>query len=68
LGSGETNSPLRIAFRIRNGEVWLGTNAYFFEEGFADRYAMARYGEFRVNRASGDAVLVGLRDEELRRL
>jgi uncharacterized membrane-anchored protein len=68
LVSGETNSPLRIAFRIRNGEVWLGTNAYFFEEGFADRYAMARYGEFRVDRASGDAVLVGLRDEELRRL
>jgi len=28
---------LRVRYRIRNGEVWLGTNAYFFEEGTARR-------------------------------
>lgn len=54
---------LRIRYRIRNGQVWLGTNAYFFEEGTAERYAGARFGEFRVDRATGEAVLVGLRDE-----
>lgn len=63
LASGAPD--LEIAFRIRRGQVWLGTNAYFFEEGTADRYAGARYGEFRIDRASGDAVLVGLRDAEL---
>jgi uncharacterized membrane-anchored protein len=58
-------SALRIGFRIRSGRVWLGTNAYFFSEGSAARYAGARYGEFRLDRDSGDAVLVGLRDENL---
>ena len=58
---------LEIAFRIRGGRVWLGTNAYFFEEGTAERYTDARYGEFRVDRSSGEAVLVGLRDAALNR-
>jgi uncharacterized membrane-anchored protein len=55
---------VEIAFRIRRGSVWLGTNAYFFAEGTGDRYAEARYGEFRVG-DDGEAVLVGLRDAEL---
>ena len=57
----DQNAPgLRIRYRIRNGQVWLGTNAYFFEEGAARRFQGARYGEFRVDRDSGEAVLVGL--------
>ena len=59
---------LRIRYRIRNGQVWLGTNAYFFEEGTARQYESARYGEFRVDRASGEAVLVGLADEHLKKM
>lgn len=50
--------PLR--YRIRNGRVWLGTNGFFFEEGKAANYSKARYGEFRLDRNSGEAVLVGL--------
>jgi uncharacterized membrane-anchored protein len=46
----------------------LGTNAYFFEEGTARRFVAARYGEFRLDLRSGEAVLVGMRDENLRRL
>lgn len=61
------HSP-RIRFRVRNGAVWLGTNAYFFEEGSAARYAAAKYGEFRLDRDSGEAVLVGLRDAQLQPL
>ena len=57
---------LRIRYRVRNGQVWLGTNAYFFEEGSAERYQRARYGEFRIDRDSGEAVLVGLADENLK--
>lgn len=57
-----------IRYRWRDGRVWLGTNAYFFEEGSAERYDDARFGEFRLNPESGEAVLVGLRDAELREL
>jgi uncharacterized membrane-anchored protein len=56
---------VEIAFRVRRGQVWLGTNAYFFEEGTGDRYDDARFGEFRIERSSGEAVLVGLRDGDL---
>ena len=56
---------LEMAFRLRGGRVWLGTNAYFFEEGTGTRYEEARYGEFRVDPSSGEAVLVGLRDRDL---
>jgi uncharacterized membrane-anchored protein len=57
-----------IRYRWRSGEPWLGTNAYFFEEGTAERYAAAQFGEFRFDASSGDAVLVALCDEQLRRL
>ena len=59
---------LRIRYRIRNGQVWLGTNAYFFEEGTARQFEGARYGAFRVDRDSGEAVLVGLADKDLKAL
>jgi uncharacterized membrane-anchored protein len=59
---------LRIRYRLRDGGIWLGTNAYFFEEGTASRYVHARYGEFRLDRDTGEAVLVGLRDEKLQPL
>jgi uncharacterized membrane-anchored protein len=36
----------------------------FFEEGTADAYARARFGEFRVS-PSGDAILVKMRGEKL---
>ena len=58
-------APVKLRYRIRKGRVWLGTNAFFFEEGTAERLRTARYGEFRVDRASGEAVLVGLRDDRL---
>jgi uncharacterized membrane-anchored protein len=68
LAASGTAGSLKIRYRIRNGRVWLGTNAYFFEEGTAARFTGARYGEFKVDRASGEAVLVGLRDAEFRAL
>jgi uncharacterized membrane-anchored protein len=63
LSHGSATTRLQIRYRVRNGRVWLGTNAYFFEEGSAARFTGARYGEFRVDPASGEAVLVALRDE-----
>jgi uncharacterized membrane-anchored protein len=68
LATDGAESELLIRYRIRNGQVWLGTNAYFFEEGEASRFADARFGEFRLDRASGEAVLVRLRDGEMKAL
>jgi uncharacterized membrane-anchored protein len=61
-------STLHLRYRMRNGQVWIGTNGYFFEEGTADRFSRARYGKFRVDPESGEAVLVGLCDDQLREL
>jgi uncharacterized membrane-anchored protein len=68
LDRGNEKDSLRIRYRVRNGRVWLGTNAYFFEEGTAQQYEAARYGEFRVDRKTGEAVLVSLRDEKFKEL
>jgi uncharacterized membrane-anchored protein len=58
--------PLR--FRVRSRRIWLGTDAYFFSEGAAERFARAAYGEFRIDVASGEAVLIGLRTAALEAL
>ena len=68
LAATPTPGSLKLRYRIRDGAVWLGTNAFFFQEGSAERFNGARYGEFRVDRQSGEAVLVGLRDEALKAL
>lgn len=62
LAQPGAGAPLKVRYRIRQGAVWLGTNAFFFQEGREQQYASARYGEFRLDRTSGEAVLVGLRD------
>ena len=66
----KTNRPgaLRIRYRVRANGVWLGTNAYFFEENRAGNFALARFGEFHVDRSTGEAVLTGLRDAQFRAL
>lgn len=61
-------AALRFRYRLRGGHVWLGTNAFFFEEGEARRYSAARFGEFRLDRETGEAVLVALADQALRPL
>ena len=52
-----------LRYRRREGRVQLGAQAFFFQEGHAQYYANARYGELRVD-SDGDSVLVGLRDSE----
>lgn len=50
-----------LRYRRRAGRIRIGTDAFFFQEGHADRYTGARYGDLRVD-AAGEALLVGLRD------
>jgi uncharacterized membrane-anchored protein len=62
----EPGGPLGAAehllhYRRRSGRVRIGTDAFFFQEGQADRYFGARYGEMRVD-ATGESLLIGLRD------
>lgn len=61
------NSQLRLRYRWRNGRLRLATDAYFFEEGSANEYSKASYGEFRVNE-EGESLLIALRDEQLQPL
>ena len=57
----------RMRYRVRNDQIKFATNAFFFQEGDANLYAKARYGEFRVG-GDGESILTGLRDEQLARL
>ena len=42
-------NELPIYYRIRNGNVKLATNAFFFQEGHVEAFEAAKYGLFRVN-------------------
>lgn len=66
-GSALAADELRIELTPRRGHWVLVTDAWFFEEGEAARWQPARYGEFRVA-PDGKALLVGLRNAELRPL
>lgn len=69
LDHGEPLQPgeLRIELAPKDGRWILVSDAWFFAEGEADRWAKARYGEFRVG-TDGRALLVGLRGPELQPL
>ncbi|MFB9067561.1 GDYXXLXY domain-containing protein [Pseudofulvimonas gallinarii] len=58
---------LALRYRVRGGRVRLVSNAWFFSEGQAERYQPARWGEMRVG-DDGEALLVALRDENLKTL
>jgi uncharacterized membrane-anchored protein len=56
-----------LFYRRRGGRIKIGTDAFFFQEGHAPRYERAKFGELRVD-ASGESLLIGLRDENRRPL
>ena len=58
---------LRLRYRWRDNGAKFATNAYFFEEGHAEEYAGAKYGELRVS-GDGEVLLTGLRDAAKRPL
>ena len=71
---GFTSEPLAprsdglvIELAWQAGRWSLGTDAFYFKEGTANRYANARFGTFRVG-ADGRALLVGLAGEDLQPL
>jgi uncharacterized membrane-anchored protein len=66
-GSVPVGTDLKVALNAKAGAWVLVTDAWFFPEGEAARWAAARYGEFRVD-GSGQALLVGLRGAQLQPL
>jgi uncharacterized membrane-anchored protein len=60
-GSPLGPNEILVRYRVRERRPRIATNAYFFQEGTAERYQTARYGEFRVAK-DGEAILTGLRD------
>ena len=45
----------------------LGAESFFFQEGDADKYAVAKYGGLKSN-DEGETVLIGLFDENLKQI
>ncbi|HSX85326.1 MAG TPA: GDYXXLXY domain-containing protein [Cellvibrio sp.] len=60
-------NEIKLHYRVRNGAVKFATNAFFFQEGHAQVYEAARYGEFRVN-ADGELLLAAMFDGNLERI
>ena len=64
-GSNLAPGEALIQYRLRKNDVRIVTNAWFFQEGTANEFSNARYGEFRVA-LDGEALLVAMRDKELK--
>jgi uncharacterized membrane-anchored protein len=62
-----TDAEVPLRYRIRDNSVRIVTNAYFFPEGQAERYQVAKYGELRVAE-NGEALLVRMLDQDLKPL
>jgi uncharacterized membrane-anchored protein len=56
-----------LRYRVRDGQPKFATNAFYFQEGHADEYAVARYGEFRVA-TNGDMILTAMRGADFKTL
>ncbi len=67
LTKDATPDSMVLRYRIRNGRLKFGTNAFFFEEGSAAAFDKARYGVFKVA-ADGDMILVDMADESFKRI
>lgn len=63
----QEEGDMLLRFRVRNGVVKFATNTYFFQEGHAEYYQSARFGQFRVDK-NGELLLVALFDESLTKL
>ena len=60
-------NKIRLHYRKSRRGLQFGIESFFFQEGMADIFADAKFAELRVS-SGGEAVLVGLRNEELQKL
>lgn len=57
----------RLRYRLRDDDLRLGAESFFFPEGTGERYEAAAFGEL-IAAPGGESVLVALRDAQRRRL
>ena len=63
-GSSLVADEVRVELTPKGGRWMVVSDAWYFREGEAERWAPAKYAEFRVDKA-GRALLVGLRSASL---
>ncbi|HNC99913.1 MAG TPA: GDYXXLXY domain-containing protein, partial [Myxococcota bacterium] len=59
-GRPPDSDELRVRYHRDSSSLWIGTDAFYMQEGSADRYLTATYAELAVG-PEGDVVLIGLR-------
>ena len=64
-GAKPQGNQIAVKLRQKSRRWFVGTDAYFFEEGRADDFAHAKYGQFRLG-ADGRLLLVAMTDDNLR--
>lgn len=64
-GSTLGKNEVRMVYRQRGRVIKFATNAFFFQEGKAELFEAAKYGEFRID-TEGESVLVAMRDDGFR--
>lgn len=57
----------RVYFRVRDNRARIAAGSFFFQEGFAQDFEKARFGELRVD-ADGKNLLIHLLDAGLQRI
>jgi uncharacterized membrane-anchored protein len=66
-GSPLQDDERRLHFRVRGHKARIAAPAFYFQEGSAEDFDRAQYGELRVD-ADGASLLVHLLDDELARI
>ena len=64
-GAKPQGNQIAVKLRQKSRRWFVGTDAYFFEEGRADDFAHAKYGQFRLG-ADGRLLLVAMTDGNLK--
>ena len=60
-------NQIAVKLRQKSHRWFVGTDAFFFEEGRADDFAKAKFGQFRLG-ADGRLLLVAMTDSDLKAL
>ncbi len=63
-GQSTSQGLLKMQYRMRNNRIQFATNAFFFQEGDAQLFDVARYGQFKVA-DDGELLLVAMHDKDL---
>ena len=65
LGAAPQANQILVKLRRKSNRWFVGTDAYFFEEGRADDFAKAKFGQFRVG-PDGRLLLTAMTDADLK--